>query len=35
MKINTENSSFRASFSDMEITECRWLAHDGQQPDKE
>jgi len=32
---SAENSSFRASFSDMEITECRWLAHDGQQPDEE
>ena len=28
-----ENSSFKARFTDMEITECRWLAHDGQQPD--
>lgn len=28
-----EDSSFRATFSDMQITECRWLAHDGQQPD--
>ena len=30
-----ENSSFTATFTDMEITGCRWLAHDGQQPDKE
>ena len=30
-----ENSSFKASFSHMEITECKWLAHDGQQPDAE
>ncbi len=30
-----ENSSFKATFSDMEITECKWLAHNGQQPDKE
>ena len=30
-----ENSSFRATFTDMEITECKWLAHDGQQPDAE
>lgn len=30
-----ENSSFKATFTDMEITECKWLAHDGQQPDKE
>lgn len=28
-----ENSSFRATFTDMEMTECKWLAHDGQQPD--
>ncbi len=30
-----ENSSFKAAFSDMEITECMWLAHNGQAPDKE
>ena len=30
-----ENSAFKASFSDMEITECKWLAHDGQAPDEE
>ena len=30
-----EDSSFRATFTNMEITECKWLAHDGQQPDKE
>ena len=28
-----ENSSFRAVFAHMEMTECKWLAHDGQQPD--
>ena len=28
-----EDSSFRAIFTDMEITECAWLAHDGQLPD--
>ncbi len=28
-----ENSSFSSTFSNLEITECRWLAHDGQQPD--
>lgn len=28
-----ENSSFRATFTNMEFTECKWLAHDGQQPD--
>ena len=30
-----ENSSFKATFTNMEITECKWLAHDGQQPDEE
>ncbi len=30
-----ENSSFTATFTNMEITECKWLAHDGQQPDLE
>lgn len=30
-----EKSSFKATFTNMEITECKWLAHDGQQPDKE
>ena len=30
-----EASSFRAQFTDMEITECKWLAHDGQAPDEE
>ncbi len=29
-----EDSSFRAVFSDFRLTECQWLAHDGQQPDK-
>ena len=29
-----EESSFKAVFTDMEITECKWLAHDGQQPDE-
>ena len=28
-----ENSSFRATFSNMEVTECQWLAHNGQAPD--
>lgn len=32
---SAENSAFKASFSDMEITECKWLAHDGQAPDEE
>ena len=30
-----ENSSFKAVFTNMELTECKWLAHDGQQPDEE
>ncbi len=28
-----EDSSFTAVFTDMKLTECAWLAHDGQQPD--
>lgn len=28
-----EDSSFKAAFSNMEITECQWLAHNGQAPD--
>lgn len=28
-----ENSTFKATFTDMNITECKWLAHNGQQPD--
>ena len=32
---SAENSSFRAIFKDLEITECKWLAHDGQQPDED
>ena len=28
-----EDSSFKATFTHMEITECQWLAHDGQAPD--
>ncbi|MDE7373219.1 MAG: DUF1349 domain-containing protein [Clostridia bacterium] len=28
-----EDSSFKATFTNMEITECQWLAHDGQAPD--
>ena len=28
-----EDSSFTAIFTDMQITECAWKAHDGQQPD--
>ena len=30
-----EDSSFTSTFTDMAITECKWLAHDGQKPDKE
>ena len=30
-----EESSFKAVFTDMQMTECMWKAHDGQQPDKE
>lgn len=29
-----EDSSFKAIFTDMEISECKWKVHDGQQPDK-
>ena len=28
-----ENSSFIATFTNMEIQECQWKAHDGQKPD--
>lgn len=28
-----EDSSFKAVFTDIQITECAWKAHDGQQPD--
>lgn len=28
-----EESSFKAIFKNMQMMECRWLAHDGQQPD--
>lgn len=30
-----EDSSFKAAFTNMEIIECKWLAHDGQKPDAE
>ena len=30
-----EDSSFQSTFTNMEITECKWLAHDGQKPDKD
>ena len=29
-----EDSSFKAVFTDMRLTECAWKAHDGQQPDE-
>lgn len=29
-----EDSSFKAIFSKMQMGECQWKAHDGQQPDK-
>lgn len=29
-----EDSSFEAVFTDMELSECRWAAHDGQPPDE-
>ncbi len=32
---SAENSSFKAVFTDMQLTECKWKAHDGQQPDKD
>lgn len=30
-----EESSFKATFTNLEITECKWQAHDGQTPDYE
>ena len=30
-----EDSSFKATFTDMQILPCQWLAHDGQAPDAE
>ena len=29
-----EDSSFKAVFTDMKLTECQWKAHDGQMPDE-
>ena len=29
-----EDSSFKATFTDMRLSECQWLAHDGQAPDE-
>lgn len=28
-----EDSSFKATFTELNVSECKWLAHDGQQPD--
>ena len=28
-----ENSSFKATFTDLQVLDCQWMAHDGQQPD--
>jgi regulation of enolase protein 1 (concanavalin A-like superfamily) len=30
-----EDSSFKATFTNMRLAECQWLAHDGQAPDAE
>lgn len=30
-----EDSSFKATFTNFQVTECKWLAHNGQQPDEE
>ena len=30
-----EESSFKATFTQMDITECKWHAHNGQKPDEE
>lgn len=29
-----EDSSFKATFTNMEVTDCKWLAHNGQKPDE-
>lgn len=29
-----EKSSFRAVFTNMELTDCKWPAHNGQAPDE-
>ena len=29
-----EDSTFKATFKNMEITECKWLSHNGQKPDE-
>ena len=30
-----ENSSFKATFTDFELMDCQWQAHDGQAPDED
>ena len=30
-----EDSSFKATFTELDLGECKWLAHDGQKPDEE
>ena len=30
-----EDSSFKATFTHMQLTDCKWLAHDGQAPDED
>lgn len=32
---SAENSSFKAEFTEAELTECLWKAHDGQAPDND
>ncbi|MBQ7876484.1 MAG: DUF1349 domain-containing protein [Clostridia bacterium] len=32
---SAEDSSFKALFTDMEVTDCKWLPHNGQAPDEE
>ena len=30
-----EESSFKATFTNMEVLECKWLSHDGKKPDSD
>ena len=30
-----EDSSFKATFTNFEVTECAWLSHVGQKPDED
>lgn len=32
---SAEDYSFKAVFTNMEITDCKWLTHDKQKPDME